>query len=322
MINLIKYRVLFYGLLLLLVLNSCRKESGDHPSKSYVLTTTPVLRQVATAYLQGSDLEVKSLSLPAGQCVHSYQLTPQEMQNFCQARWVLANGMGLEPFLTKVRSQCPHVPVFFWLGDDSTDRAETSHHHHEHAESASDHAPHHHHHHDHHGEDPHQWLDLQALKQLRMHLVEKLSPLISAAEQDSLRARDQIFSKREDSLAHWIALQSFPSQKVVVLHGALGHFAESLGWQVLSVLEHGENISLNPQQLSQLINAANQGEIDYWLADSASLYRTLPMLQKETSVPALVLLSDVDDQYPDPWALIGENLRRIHLGLSQGESHE
>ncbi len=94
----------------ILLLTSCVNENTYEleESKPVVLTTFTILADLAKN-VSGDRLEVKSITKPGAE-IHSYQFTPSDIVKTKGAKLIIANGLGLESWISKFMLSAGNIP--------------------------------------------------------------------------------------------------------------------------------------------------------------------------------------------------------------------
>lgn len=87
------------------------REFGEDSEVTVVASFYPVYIAAANVADGIGGIEVLSLSEPQTGCLHDFQMTPEDMKLLSRADLFLANGGGMESFLTDVAMQYPDLPV-------------------------------------------------------------------------------------------------------------------------------------------------------------------------------------------------------------------
>lgn len=198
-----------------------------------------------TAAIAGDDALVENL-LPPGVGPHDFAFTPSDMERLSQADIVVANGLGLEQWLSNaIRTANPHVTLVeasagiatrvpdqaLRLGGGNAGEGEPG------------------------PADPHVWLDPIRAQTMAANIALALAtadPAHAAAygtRRDALVTRLTALDKEIRT-----GLSGASDRRFVAFHDAFGYFAERYGLQTVAVIETSPGKEPSPRDVAQIVS--------------------------------------------------------------------
>lgn len=191
-------------------------------------------------------------------CPHSYSVSGQDLKKVSGADVIVANGLGIEPFLDEllrgqdrtrvltISDECDVIRIKSGEHDsheaqeaDDHNAHESKSHEHGEGETHEHHETGHPHEHLHAGDvNPHTWVSpRQAAVQVRT-LARKLSG-VDKAHAEQYRANGEAYAKRLEALADRMVevSKSFTNRNIVTGHAAFDYLARDLGLNVVATLQ-------------------------------------------------------------------------------------
>ncbi len=218
--------------------------------------TEPRLRVVATilpaycvaANIGGDLVDIRYL-VGAGGDGHDYQLTPRDRSDIENARLLLKNGLGIEPWLRKTIASAPASlrVVDLSKGLDERLMASSDAHGHDHHDSSDGPG------HVHAEMNPHIWLD-------PVLMIRMVTNALSAFQGvDPLRA-DRYARNASNFVARLEALDAelvrgiepFKGAAIVTFHDAFPYFARRYGLKIVGVIEEIPDVDPTARHLTEL----------------------------------------------------------------------
>ena len=194
-----------------------------------VVTTLPPI-YCLTANVAGNLARVDNL-LPPGAAAHDFQFTFAERRKLEQADLVIANGLGMEPWLDKVLEKSgPRRVVRCATGLESG------------TDSTGVRAP-----------NPHVWLDPILACRMVTNILAALQQADPANASDyatNAAAFAQRLQKLDEELRAGLA--ALPSRAIITSHDAFPYLARRYGLQVVGVIEEVPEVDPSPAHLSAL----------------------------------------------------------------------
>jgi len=239
-----------------------------------IITTFSVLDDM-TRRIAGPDAAIKVLVGPTGE-VHAYQPGPSDTRLLKQARIVIANGLGLEPWLTRLCDAADFrgERVFATVGMTPrmlSDRAGNM-------------------------PDPHAWLDV-SLARLYVRNITDALVRIDPERAAGYRARaadyDAELAQLDDRIRREIAAIAPERRRIATSHSAFGYFGAAYGVTFIGIADLSEDATLSAKSMRDLIDTIKQDHIKTLFVEHLTDPRPFARIAAETgAVPGGVLYSD------------------------------
>jgi zinc/manganese transport system substrate-binding protein len=195
-----------------------------------VVATLPVIADLVDQ-VGGSDVRVETL-VPAGSDVHDFQAAPADAQRVAQADLVIANGLGLEPWLPGL------IAASGWKGTAVTASAGVA------GQAADGQAI-----------DPHAFQDVRNAQRYVVTIRDALLA-VDPARAGRYRARCELVQARLAVLDGWIRRQvaAIPAERrlVVTPHDGLAAFAAAYGLELQSLEGAAEGQEADAKRIDEL----------------------------------------------------------------------
>ena len=211
-----------FWLAVFVALTALANGNTAEPRKLKVLTSfLPVY--CFTVNVAGDLAQVENL-LPPGASPHDFQLSPPDVRKFSQADLLIVNGLGVEPWLDKLRRQGAKgkrvITVSAGLSKDT---------------------------------NPHIWLD----PILAAQAVTNILGALQAADPqnaDAYAANAQAFLQKLNALDRDFrdGLVSVKGTAIITYHDAFPHLAQRYGLRIAGVVEETPEVSPGPRHLAKL----------------------------------------------------------------------
>lgn len=228
----------------------CERNEPPTSTKPVIATTILPIHCLA-ANVAGDHAEV--ISLMAGTAdAHDFQLTPRERRLLDRANLVVANGLGLEPWLSRVVAGPKKDSRVVALSTGL--EAELIHSSHPEADSGHAHSSHRH---DHSSEgiNPHIWLDPHLYRRMVTNFLAAIQT-IDPANATAYASNATVYLARLERLDQDLqsGLAPLTNSPIVTYHDAFPYFARRYGLRVVGVVEETPHVSPTPKHLSELRN--------------------------------------------------------------------
>ncbi len=225
-------------------------------------------------------------------CPHHYSLRPLDLKRVARADLIVANGLGLEPFLDDVSKAGPHARVITISDDCDVLHAETEPGHDEspgHAEHGHEHAHEHAHAHEHCRLNAHVWVSpTQAARQVET-LARKLGEADPAhAAQYARNAEAYIVKLRALDQKMRQAAQGFARRRIATLHDAFAYLARDLGLEVVATLQAEPGQEPSASGMTAIIDAVRKAQAVVFYEPGAS-DRVARTVARDAGVPVFPL---------------------------------
>ncbi len=194
-----------------------------------VVTTLPPI-YCLTVNVAGNLARVENL-LPPGAAAHDFQFTFAERRKLERADLVIANGLGLEPWLGKVLEKSGPRRVVRCAADLETGN-----------DPPAGRAP-----------NPHVWLDpILACRMVTNILValQQADPANASGYATNAAAFAQRLQKLDEELRAGLA--TLPGRAIITSHDAFPYLARRYGLDVVGVIEEQPEVDPSPAHLSGL----------------------------------------------------------------------
>ena len=217
----------------------------------------------------GDHVQVVELIKP-GTDPHSYEPTPSDIKKISNAQLVLASGLGIEPYLEKLRTSVG--PTRFLIAGDSvkTISCESDEHGHSHGEPVA---------------DPHWWHSISNVEIVSRQICNAFSSANPEAKRE-YEANTKIFIEKLEALSKWSRLQvaRLPkSQRMLVTsHDALGYFAKDYSFVILPLQGLSTTEQPSSQKVQRLIQQIKDKHIKAVFAENIENPKVLEQIIKET----------------------------------------
>ena len=233
-------------LLSALFLSSCIQPQPSAPQKPLVIASHSILAYIVDR-VAGEHFQVESF-VPDGVDSHSYQPTPQDVAKISQARVVVLNGFGFEPYMTDLLTEAGPDITMITATEGITPRFAEGHSLKGEQASNVNSEP-----------DPHFWMDPILVKQSAFTISAALAQ-IDPENAVEYATNATVFGQELDELDRWIveSTNAIPESKrlIVTNHETLGYFADRYGFSLAgSVLEGSSSeAAASSQHLRELIS--------------------------------------------------------------------
>jgi zinc transport system substrate-binding protein len=257
-----------------------------------VAATTPILADLVRA-VGGYRVRVATV-VPPGADPHTFEPTPALAKALSQTQLLFANGLGLEPFLPKVKTPLPKGAQVVLLAEERKGLI---------CQEEDGHA---------HGPcDPHLWLDPTYALAYAETIAKELTRLDLAGQaqyqanlkrfQEEVKRRDQAFMAC-----------NLKGVKVVVQHDAFRYFARRYGLVVVGVLSHGGAQEVGSRTFLALVEKAKKEGVRLVLAEPQFQGKAIRTLAEAIGARVAVLYTDtLDDRVRSYLDLLDHNRKAL-----------
>jgi ABC-type Zn uptake system ZnuABC Zn-binding protein ZnuA len=295
-------------LLVAVMVTSCGAQGAGQratqPGSVKVLAVETFLADIAQN-VAGSRLKVDAL-IPAGADPHEFEPAPADVAKVAASTVVIANGTGLEMFLSKLLDNTGGQHVLIEASAGLQKRAP-----HE-GEAALD---------DHPQGDPHFWLDPLNVVQY----VENIRAGLSKADPEganTYQANADAYVAKLKELDTWVTaqVQLVPAARrmLVTNHESFGYFADRYGFQIVGTIIPSVSTDASPsaQQLASLVDRVKATGAPAIFLETGSNPSLAEQLARETGVKVVTGLfthstSEPSGPAPDYIAMIRYNTTAI-----------
>lgn len=305
--------VLLAALLCIGALSGCQKTEKEDTFK--VVTSFYPLYIMLMNLTDGVDgVEIANMAEPQTGCLHDYQLRPKDLVRLEGADLFVANGGGMEEFLSDVLSTYPSLMVVYALdGLHEEDLLSGE----EHAHDGHDHA-HAHGEEDFHEEteaadslgalpsgvaNPHTWLNPELYKEELQYISSILEEQDPENGEDYRENCDAYIRKIDELTAEYDDLKELPSKKgCVLLHESFAYLADAYGFPVMETVDVEKDSGFSAREIRQLIDLVWEAGNAMIISDSQYSGRISRLLAEETGLATYQMDSGVSGEYEkDAW---------------------
>lgn len=309
-----------------LLLTGCAEErpatGGAAVEKKLVYATFFPLYDFASK-IGGEKIEVVNM-VPAGVEPHDWEPSPQLLGSLSEADMLVANGLGMEPWLDKISGTLPAsvVVVNASAGIEPLKGAKDHGHDEEKEKEKDDHAAEE----EKHDEmyDPHVWLDPFLALQQATNIATALSSLDPAnatyyfnnlaAFQEQVEALDLAFREGLSGLAR---------REIIVTHLAFAYLSKRYDLEQVSISGLSPHIEPSPAQMKEIAAFGRKYDVRYVFDAPLSTSRLASVLAEEIGAQILVLnpLEGLTEQEisagDDYFSIMRRNLEQLQIALRE-----
>jgi len=279
-------------------LSACGREPAEDRFR-VLCTFLPVYVLTLNVVGDTPGVEVELLLEANTGCPHSHAARASDLKRAAAADLILANGLGIEPFLDQLSEAGGRAAVAVITGEcellaargaGSAETAPAAS-----ATAACDHpgpcAGHHHHHHDEASPfNPHVWVSPEQAAIMVRAIVRELSradPVRAAAYQANGRACVARLEALRDEMK--AAAAGFASRKIVTFHNAFDYLARDLGLEVVATLTVEPGEPIHAGRLAEVIRRARDGGAAAVFREPAYSDRAAEIVARDAGVPLFEL---------------------------------
>ncbi len=245
---------------------------GQGSDKLVVASLSTVLSDFARI-VGGDRVEVVEILKP-GDDPHLFEPGPVDVKTISQSQIVLANGLGFEAYLEKLKAGVGQGPIFLVPGEAVRPLfLDNDHDHHDHDHSHAD------------GVDPHWWHSISnakiAVREIREALI-KVDPAGAPAYQNNAKAYLAALDELEKECKLEVARLPRSHRVLVTSHDALGYFANDYGFTILPVQGISTSDEPSSQKIKDLIGKIKSLGVKAIFAENIENPKVLEELTRET----------------------------------------
>jgi zinc transport system substrate-binding protein len=257
-----------------------------------VAATTPILADLVSAV--GGDRVRVATVVPPGADPHTFEPTPALVKALSQTQLLFANGLGLEPFLPKIKTLLPKGAQVVLLAEGRKGLI---------CQDEDGHA---------HGPcDPHLWLDPTYALAYAETIAKELTRL-DPAGQAQYRANLKRFQEEVKRRDQAFMACNLKGVKVVVQHDAFRYFARRYGLVVVGVLSHGGAQEVGSRTFLALVEKAKKEGVRLVLAEPQFQGKAIRTLAEAIGARVAVLYTDtLDDRVRSYLDLLDHNRKAL-----------
>ena len=244
--------------------------------------------QDLTRQVGGDLVTVSALVGPDGDA-HVFEPTPQQARQLLQAKVLVANGLGFEGWLPRLKKASGFKGQEIVASQGIAVRTLPNSQGHNHGAGADkaghDHGHGHHHGHNHGPQDPHAWQDVRNAIVYVRNIAQGLAKADPAnAAQYDQQARQYIarLTALDASLRQRFAALSAERRSVVSTHDAFGYFAQAYGLRFVPVRGLSTESEPSARDMAALVKQVREERIGAIFVENISDPRLLEQLARET----------------------------------------
>ncbi len=217
--------------------------------------------------------KVENLSQPTTGCLHDYTLTTEDMKNLSKADVLVVNGGGMEGYLNDVIAAYPNLTIIdtyegvehsYGYGDlliEEESEEEEEGHGNFHEEESEEH------HHDH-GANSHIWMDDRIFSAQVSTIAGELEPsIVNRADTAIVNNMKAYITELHDGIEKQGLDKELAGANVAILHEAFAYTAQSLGANVVAVMDLDEERQVSAGEVSAFINEIKEHDVKLVLAE-------------------------------------------------------
>jgi zinc transport system substrate-binding protein len=258
-----------------------------------VAATTPILADQVRAV--GGDRVRVATVVPPGADPHTFEPTPALAKALSQTQLLFANGLGLEPFLPKMKTLLPKGARVVLLAEGRRGLICGG------DEDGHAHGP----------CDPHLWLDPTYALAYAETIAKELTRL-DPAGQAQYRANLKRFQEEVKRRDQAFMACNLKGVKVVVQHDAFRYFARRYGLVVVGVLSHGGAQEVGSRTFLALVEKAKKEGVRLVLAEPQFQGKAIRTLAEAIGARVAVLYTDtLDDRVRSYLDLLDHNRKAL-----------
>jgi zinc transport system substrate-binding protein len=258
-----------------------------------VAATTPILADLVRAV--GGDRVRVATVVPPGADPHTFEPTPALAKALSQTQLLFANGLGLEPFLPKIKTLLPKGAQVVLLAEGRKGLICGG------EEDGHAHGP----------CDPHLWLDPTYALAYAETIAKELTRL-DPAGQAQYRANLKRFQEEVKRRDQAFMACNLKGVKVVVQHDAFRYFARRYGLVVVGVLSHGGAQEVGSRTFLALVEKAKKEGVRLVLAEPQFQGKAIRTLAEAIGARVAVLYTDtLDDRVRSYLDLLDHNRKAL-----------
>ena len=275
----------------------------------------------------GKDKVYVHTIIPPGVEAHDFEPKAGDLKFLMQAKAVVYNGLGMEPWLTDALHAVKQDNIKTICASNGIKPIELAeghhHHHHHHHEDGHDHDEHDHDHddddHDHEAVDPHAWLSLESAKVMVKNIADGLSE-IDPANAAFYKGNAEAFITEADTLLtqYRSNFAQVTHRRFVTGHAAFGYLCRDFNLEQNSVEDVFSAGEPSAQQLAKLADYCNQYGIKVVFSENAASPQVSATLAKEVgaSVQTIYTIESAEDglSYMERMT---SNIKKIYKSLAQ-----
>ncbi len=296
------------------------KTEKNMEGKVAVAATFDAMKELAE--IVGKDKVYVHTIIPPGVEAHDFEPKAGDLKFLMQAKAVVYNGFGMEPWLTDALHAVKQDTIKTICASNGIKPIELAEgHHHHHHEDGHHHEDKHDHDHDddHEAVDPHAWLSLESAKIMVKNIADGLSE-IDPANRAFYKGNAEAFIAKADALLAQYRgnFAQVTHRRFVTGHAAFGYLCRDFNLEQNSVEDVFSAGEPSAQQLAKLADYCNQYGITVVFSENTASPQVSATLAKEVgaSVQTIYTIESAEGglSYMERMT---SNIEKIYKSLAQ-----
>lgn len=260
-------------LALIFILTACTNKSIDvqNDKLKIVVSFYPIYLFTQNVIEDVEDIEVYNLTLESTGCLHDYHLTTENMMTLEDADIFIINGLGMEPFLDKIKMSYPNLTI-----TDTSEGVEL-------IESKYEEAY-----------NSHIWLSLSnAMIQVENigNALSKIDTKNESKYSNNVTSYNNKLKELRNNARE--ALYGIEEINIVTMHDAFPYFAQDIGINITDVIQRNEDESPTPKELIDITKNIKENNVKGICIEPQYSDKVANLLSSETGVGIYILDSIV-----------------------------
>jgi zinc transport system substrate-binding protein len=262
-----KTRIATAAILAALSLCGCRDEASRAKDRTILCSFHPMYVATLNIARGVPGVRVENMTTPQTGCLHDYQLTPADMRRIEDAWVFVANGGGMESFLSDIVQRRPDLHVVdasrgiaFIHGDGNE------------------------------GDNAHVWVSVSGAIAQAHNIAEQLSA-IDQEHAGLYRKNGERYAARLDSLRVRMhqALDGLPVREIVTFHEAFPYFASEFGLRIAAVVEREPGSEPSAAELARTVEIVRKSGTKAVFAEPQYPAKAAQAVAREAGVQVRIL---------------------------------
>ena len=280
------------------MLAGCQKKGEAEDDDTFRIVTSfyPLYIMVMNLTDGVDNVEIANMAEPQTGCLHDYQLRPGDLVCLEGADVFLANGGGMEDFLSDVLATYPSLNILYALDGVESDALLPgevhTHEGHDHADEGESEEV-----------NPHTWLNPDLYKQELSYICAALGEMDPDNREQYEQNRLEYEGKIDALTAENEDLKAVnPKKGCVLLHESFAYLADAFGFPILETIDVEKDSGFSAKEIRTLIDMVEEIGDGIILSDSQYSGRISNLLSGETGMEVYQLDSCVSGEYDkDAW---------------------
>ncbi|MFA5383873.1 MAG: metal ABC transporter substrate-binding protein [Eubacteriales bacterium] len=213
------------------------------------------------------NVKVIDMTKPTTGCLHDYTVTPDDMKNLEEAKFLIINGAGMESFMDKVVQQFPDLKIIDTSEGIPLIKGEGDL-----------------------GNNPHLWVSISnAILQVK-NIGNQLAAL-DPDNADKYKANTDAYVKKLEAERDKMheSLDGIKNRNIITFHEAFPYFAKEFNLNIAGIIEREPGSEPSPKELDNTIKKVNQLKIKALFAEPQYPAKAAETIAKETGAKVYTL---------------------------------